>query len=132
MPLVRIDVIKNQRSGQELRLLADTIQQVLQDHFHAPPRDRYQIISQHEPDELICDDTGLGLDYARTDQLVVIQIVQQGRDAATKQKTFAALADALASRCGLKGGDLIISCVGNAREDWSFGYGEAQFVTGRL
>ena len=43
MPLVRVDVIKGQRSNQELRKLADVIQQVLLDTFHAPPRDRYQV-----------------------------------------------------------------------------------------
>ena len=43
MPLVKIDVIKDQRSREELRILADVIQQVLLDHFHAPPRDRYQV-----------------------------------------------------------------------------------------
>ena len=43
MPLVRVDVVKGQRSNQELRKLADVIQQVLLDTFHAPPRDRYQV-----------------------------------------------------------------------------------------
>ena len=43
MPLVRVDVIKGQRSNQELRKLADVIQQVLLDTFHAPQRDRYQV-----------------------------------------------------------------------------------------
>lgn len=90
----------------------------------------FQIISQHEPGELICEDTGLG--YNRTDKLVIIQILQQGRDRATKQKTFAALVNELESRCGLGRQDLIISCAGNTKEDWSFGEGEAQFLTGRL
>jgi phenylpyruvate tautomerase PptA (4-oxalocrotonate tautomerase family) len=43
MPLVKIDVIKGQRTPEELRKLADTVQQVLLDDFDAPPRDRYQV-----------------------------------------------------------------------------------------
>ena len=45
MPLVRIDVIKGQRSPDELRRLADVVQQVLLDNFDAPPGDRYQVSS---------------------------------------------------------------------------------------
>jgi hypothetical protein len=45
---------------------------------------------------------------------------------------FAALADRLWTECGLEKIDLVISCVENKPEDWSFGLGEAQFLTGRL
>lgn len=43
MPLVRIDVIRDAWSPSELKNLADTIQQVMQTHFNAPARDRYQV-----------------------------------------------------------------------------------------
>lgn len=92
--------------------------------------DCHQIISQHEPYELICEDTNLG--YTRTDNLVIIQILQQGRELATKQKTYAALAKELEAHCSLNGHDLIITSSGNTKEDWSFGDGELQFATGRL
>ena len=45
MPLVRIEVIKGRRSPAELRKLADTIQEVMLQHFNAPPKDRYQVKS---------------------------------------------------------------------------------------
>ena len=44
MPLVRIDVQKG-RTAEELRKLADTVQDVMLDVFAAPPGDRYQIIT---------------------------------------------------------------------------------------
>jgi phenylpyruvate tautomerase PptA (4-oxalocrotonate tautomerase family) len=150
MPLVKIDVIKGRRSPAQLRTLADTIQTVMLQKFKASPKDRYQvnrypnelrlcasrrltpaqIITQHEPGEIICEDTGLG--FERTDDLVVIQIFQQGRTAEDKQNVFAALAERLEAECGLKGTDLVMSCVENKKEDWSFGMGEAQFMTGTL
>ena len=89
-----------------------------------------KIISQHEPYELICEDTHLG--YSRTEKLVIIQILQQGRDTATKQKTFAMLAKELGTHCGVNGADVVISCAENTKADWSFGDGEAQFLTGKL
>jgi len=52
MPLVKIDMIRGARTPQEIRKLADVTQQVLEAHFNAPYRDRYQIITQHEEYEL--------------------------------------------------------------------------------
>merc|ERR1712014_289325 len=108
MPNINIHTIKGVRSPQELRKLADVVQQCSLDYFKAPPKDRYQIITQHEPYEIICEDTNLGL--KRTDKL----------------------AEHLKAECGLEGGDLLVTCIENRKEDWSFGNGEAQFLTGAL
>ena len=42
------------------------------------------------------------------------------------------LAANLAARCGLDSADLVVSITDNTDEDWSFGYGRAQFLTGEL
>lgn len=97
---------------------------------HTHPTYSYQIITQHEPYEMICEDTNLG--FTRTDKLVFIQIFQQGRTAEQKQAIYAELAKRLASECGTGGEDLIVSCARNEREDWSFGMGRAQFLVGDL
>ncbi|KAL7948824.1 Tautomerase/MIF superfamily [Trichoderma barbatum] len=130
MPLVKIDVIKGRRTLEQRRKMGDVIQQVLIDTFHAPERDRYQIFTQHEPGEMICWDTGLG--FERTDDLVSIQILSQGRNRDQKMAMYAALGERLEKECGLKGSDLLISVTPNTKEDWSFGYGRAQFLTGEL
>lgn len=130
MPLVQIHLIKGSYTRTQIRTIADTIQSVMESHFHAPPRDRYQIITQHEPYELICEDTGLGLQ--RTEKLIVLHIFQQGRDRATKQATYAEFMKQLGSKVGIGEEDLIISLVANQPEDWSFGKGRAQFVEGDL
>ena len=90
----------------------------------------FQVITQHEDYELICEDTNLG--FTRTNKLVVIQIFQQGRNTQQKQTVYKALYDNLLTSCALPGEDLIVSCVENTRADWSFGIGEAQFLTGAL
>jgi phenylpyruvate tautomerase PptA (4-oxalocrotonate tautomerase family) len=130
MPLVRIDVTENRRSPAQLRDLADTVQDVMLDTFAAPPRDRYQIVTEHKPGQIIAEDTGLG--FTRTDDLVIVQVVQQGRSEAQKQAMYRALADRLEQRTGLSPQDLIVSVTENTREDWSFGEGVAQFLEGRL
>jgi phenylpyruvate tautomerase PptA (4-oxalocrotonate tautomerase family) len=129
MPLVRIDVQEG-RTPDELRKLADTIQDVMLDVFAAPPRDRYQIITEHPKGHIIAEDTGLGLQ--RTDRIVIIQIFQQGRSTEQKRAMYAELAKRLEAECGVRGEDLIISVVANRHVDWSFGLGRAQFLDGTL
>lgn len=129
MPLVRIDVQQG-RSPAELRKIADTVQEVMLDVFAAPPRDRYQIITEHPVGHIIAEDTGLGLD--RSDGVMIIQIFQQGRTAEHKREAYAQLAQRLEAECGVRPEDLIVSVTANEQADWSFGLGRAQFVEGEL
>ena len=129
MPLVRIDVQEG-RTPAELRKIADGVQDVMLDVFAAPPRDRYQIITEHPVGHIIAEDTGLG--FERTDGVVVIEIVQQGRSPDQKSAAYRELAARLHAKCGVEPTDLIVSVTSNRREDWSFGRGEAQFLLGRL
>ena len=130
MPLVHIHLVEGRRDQAAVRRIADVVQEVLREHFAAPPRDRYQLITEHRPGHIIVEDTGLG--FERTDDVVLIQIVQQGRTTEQKQATYRALADRLHDECGVGGHDLIVSVVENSPPDWSFGGGTAQFVTGEL
>jgi phenylpyruvate tautomerase PptA (4-oxalocrotonate tautomerase family) len=129
MPLVRIDVQAG-RTPTELRRLADVVQDVMLDVFAAPPRDRYQIITEHPVGHIIAEDTGLGLE--RSDGVTVIQIFQQGRSLAQKKAAYVELAKRLESQCGLRPADLIVSINANEPADWSFGLGRAQFLEGEL
>ncbi len=129
MPLVRID-LQTGRTSAELRRIADVVQDVMLEFFAAPPGDRYQIITEHPAGQIIVEDSGLGL--VRTDGVTVVQIVQQGRDRAHKEQAYAALAARLETECGIRPADLIVAVTGNTREDWSFGLGRAQFLTGEL
>lgn len=129
MPLVRIDIQKG-RTPEELRRLADTVQEVMLDVFAAPPGDRYQIITEHDKGQIIAEDTGLDLE--RTDGIMIIQIFQQGRSTEQKQAAYAELAKRLEAECGVRPEDVIISVVANRHVDWSFGLGRAQFVEGTL
>jgi phenylpyruvate tautomerase PptA (4-oxalocrotonate tautomerase family) len=129
VPLVRIDLVRG-RTPEQLRALADTVQEVMLDVFAAPPGDRYQVIHQHDPDEMIIEDTGLGIE--RSDGVTVVQVTQQGRDRAQKEALYAALAERLGDRGLVEPRDLVVSVVENTKDDWSFGHGRAQFLTGEL
>jgi Tautomerase enzyme len=129
MPLLRFDVIEG-RSEAEISKLLDAAHDAVVKALKVPVRDRYQIVHQHPPHELIVQDTGLGIERSRN--VVLISIVSNGRGNELKQALYRALADELERQCGIAPNDVMISLVSNTNADWSFGFGEAQFLEGKL
>jgi phenylpyruvate tautomerase PptA (4-oxalocrotonate tautomerase family) len=129
MPLLYVDLIEG-RAPAEIRALLDAIHDAVVEAFGVPPRDRYQVVRTHPAHEIVVWDTGLGID--RSSQLVVLHVVSRRRSAEKKQRFYELVAANLARRCGLDPADLIISITDNGDDDWSFGYGRAQFLTGEL
>jgi phenylpyruvate tautomerase PptA (4-oxalocrotonate tautomerase family) len=95
-----------------------------------PASDRYQIITQHDATEIVAEDTDLGI--VRSSKLVIIQVVSRSRTKEEKLELYRLLARNLERDSGLAPSDLIVTITENADEDWSFGHGRAQFVTGEL
>lgn len=129
MPLLRFDLIRG-RDPENLRKLLDTAHGAMVEAFQVPERDRYQIVHQHAADEMLIEDTGLGL--TRSSNMVVISIVSKARTPEQKQRLYALLAHRLEAECGISPEDIMVSIVENGEADWSFGLGEAQFLTGKL
>ena len=129
MPLLRIDVIEG-RSETELKELLDAIHSAMLAAFKVPERDRYQIVHEHPASEMKIEDTGL--DIPRTEKVVMVQVTTRPRSRFEKQKFYELLCRELVQRCGVKPSDIVVAISQNADEDWSFGYGRAQFITGEL
>ncbi len=129
MPLLRFDLIEG-RSEAELQALLDSAHKTVLAAFGVPARDRYQIVHEHKPSRMIALDTGLGI--ARTEKFVSLQITTRPRSTAEKQNFYRLLCENLSADCGIAPSDVMVSCVENKDEDWSFGHGRAQFLTGEL
>jgi phenylpyruvate tautomerase PptA (4-oxalocrotonate tautomerase family) len=129
MPLLYIDLIEG-RTPSEVRALLDAIHDSVVEAFGVPQRDRYQVVNTHPAHEIVAWDTGLGIE--RSPRQVVLRVVSRRRTRAMKEKFYELLASNLAERCGLDPADLIVSITENDDEDWSFGHGRAQFLTGEL
>lgn len=129
MPFLRIDVIEG-RDEADIRKLLDSIHRSVVEAFDVPERDRYQVIHQHPAHEMVVQDTGLG--FERSQDVVVIQMTSSARSEKQKKLFYRTLADRLKEDCGIVPEDIMVSIVTNGAGDWSFGYGEAQFLTGRL
>jgi hypothetical protein len=129
MPLIRIDAIEG-RSKDEVKTLLDAAHRAVVSALGVPQRDRYQVYHEHPEGHLIVEDTGLGI--VRTKKVLVITVTSMPRSPELKLKLYSELCRELKASSGIVASDVMISIVTNSSPDWSFGNGEAQFVTGKL
>ena len=127
MPLVRIDLPRG-KSTEYRRTLGDVVYEAMIQTINVPANDRFQIITEHPPEELILDRTYLGIE--RSADCVLIQVfLNEGRTTEMKKAFYRAIADGLNERLGLRKQDVFINLVEVKKENWSFGNGEAQYAT---
>ncbi|WP_432534744.1 tautomerase family protein [Kineococcus arenarius] len=129
MPLLRFDLVAG-RTPEALSALLDAAHDAVVAAFEVPAGDRYQVVHQHAPGELVVHDTGLGIE--RTDNVVVLQVTSRQRTREQKERFYALLVENLQHRCGVAPSDVVVSITENSDADWSFGHGRAQFLTGEL
>lgn len=125
MPFVRI-ALRQGKPAKYRRAIVDGVHAAMVEAANVPPLDRFQILTEHAPEDLIYDASYLGI--ARTDDIVMIQITLNQRPTNVKLALYQAIADRLASDPGVRREDVLISLVPVAPEDWSFGHGKAQYV----
>lgn len=126
MPLVRIDLPSSTAPGY-----GGTVGAVIYDAMTAvlnvPKDDRFQIIAEHPPENLIIDPGYLGI--SRSKDCIIIQVtLNDGRTVDQKRAFYKAVADGLHQRLGLRREDVFINLVEVRKENWSFGNGEAQYA----
>jgi hypothetical protein len=129
MPLLSFDLIEG-RTDAEIVTLLDAAHEAVLEAFSVPERDRYQIVNEPRPGRLVVQDTGLGI--PRTDRVVLVRVLSRPRTRQEKTRFYEVLAQRLEAACGIAPSDLVVSFVVNQDEDWSFGHGSAQFLTGAL
>jgi 4-oxalocrotonate tautomerase len=125
MPMVRIDLIGGKSEGHR-RAIGEAVHQALIS-IGVPADDRFQVIAEHDPANVIYPQAYLGLEH--TPGLVMIQITfNDGRTTAQKQALFKAIAEGIHAATGVRAEDVIVNLVEVKRENWSFGAGVAQYV----
>ncbi|WP_374305799.1 tautomerase family protein [Methylocella sp.] len=126
MPFVRIDLVVGKTEAYR-RTIGEVVYEAMRATLNVPENDRFQIVSEHRPNDFIVDRTYLGVE--RTQDCVVIQAtLNAGRSVEMKKAFYKAVADGLHERLGLRRQDVFIGLVETAKENWSFGDGEAQYA----
>ncbi len=129
MPLLRFDILEG-RTDDEIGKLLDAAHPAQVEAFGVPVSDRFQVVNEHKPSHVGFGDIGLGI--KRSDKVVLLQITAMPRSGKQKETFYRLLVEKLQAACGIAPEDVIVSYLGNGNDDWSFGLGEAQFVSGRL
>jgi phenylpyruvate tautomerase PptA (4-oxalocrotonate tautomerase family) len=126
MPLVRIEHSDVRTNSAEL---AGAVHDAIVAIYGIPRRDRFQVITARPASTIIAEDAGLG--FERIDPVIIQIFTQRGRTDEAKQALYAEIASRLGS-VGVAPQDVFIGYVENGPQDWSFGFGRAQYLTGEL
>jgi phenylpyruvate tautomerase PptA (4-oxalocrotonate tautomerase family) len=122
MPFARIDLAQG-KSPEYRAAVADVVYQGIVGVLKAPDGDRFIVINEHKPENLIYDPTFLGM--KRSPDFILIQVTSTvGNNTELKLAFFRFIADELSSKLGIRQEDIMINMVFVAREDWSFGNGQ--------
>ena len=128
MPMVRVSF----RSGQSdawRAAVGEGIHRAMVDAINVPADDRFQVLTEHRPGELVYDPGYLGI--ARGEGFLLIQItLNAGRTLEQKRALYARIAENLSRDPGVRPQDVMINLVEVPKENWSFGNGIAQYAAG--
>jgi 4-oxalocrotonate tautomerase len=126
MPLVRIDLIRGKPAAFR-RQVGEIVYKAMREVINVPADDKFQIITEHSPDEINVAESYLGNSY--TSDIILIQITMNaGRTVEMKKAFFKRIADDLHDRLKVRREDVIINIVEVTKENWSFGGGIAQYA----
>jgi 4-oxalocrotonate tautomerase len=126
VPFVRIDLAHG-KSAAYRRTIGDVVFDAMRATIDVPAGDRFQVIAEHSATDLIFDPEFLGIE--RSGDWISIQVtLNAGRAVEKKRAFYKAVVDGLHERLGHRREDVLINLVEVARENWSFGNGEAQLA----
>ena len=126
MPLVRISLVKGKPEAYR-RKVGDAVHRALVETISVPALDRFQLITEHEPGDIVYDSNYLGI--VRSSDIVIIQItLSAGRTLEQKRALYRRIASNLGAAVGLRPEDAWVNLVETAKENWSFGNGLASYA----
>ena len=124
MPLVRI-TLRDDTPHETRRAVSAGVHRAMVATIGIPEGDRFQIIDERPADSLVADPEYLGVD--RQSVLFIEITLVAGRTVEKKKALYAAIAKQM-ELAGIRPADVIVVLHETAREDWSFGNGEAQVL----
>ena len=126
MPTSRI-ALRRGKSAQYRRAISDAIHRALVEVIGIPGEDHFHVIDEYDADNFIYHPSFL--DIARTDDLVIINIVLRGgRSRELRVQLHRKIAEFLAQKPGVRPQDVFVYLIENDCADWSIGNGDAPLM----
>jgi len=122
MPFARIDLLKG-KTPEFRATVADIVYKGIVDVLKAPDGDRFIVLNEHTPDNLIYDVNFLG--WNRSPDFMLIQVTSTvGNNTDSKLAFFRYISEGLKTQLAVRPDDVMINMVFVDRSDWSFGDGQ--------
>jgi 4-oxalocrotonate tautomerase len=126
MPIVRIALPSATTQFQQAEI-SNSIHEAMVETFSVPLADKFQIITRHSDEDLICTEEFLKVKH--TKNVVLVQITCSfGRSIEVKKRLYLKIVEKVAQRTAFLPSDVIINLVETAKENWSFGDGIAHYA----
>jgi phenylpyruvate tautomerase PptA (4-oxalocrotonate tautomerase family) len=93
-----------------------------------PEKDLFVVLTAHLQGELVVDPAFMAMERSNDFTLVHITL-RKGRSTEAKQALYRRIAQLAKERAGVEPDDVMIVLSENDSSDWSFGSGEAQYVS---
>ena len=104
----------------------DSLYRAMREALNVPDDDQFMTISEHEAANFRCGD---GYGIARSADVLFIQItVFSTRTPDQKKALFARIAHLLGESPGIRPEDVFVNILDSGKENWSVGFGLAQFA----
>lgn len=125
MPLLHISMRAGKPDAYR-QAIFDGLYRAMRETLGVPDDDQFMTITEHEAANFR---TGHGYDIPRTQDVVYIQFtVFDTRTPEQKKALFKRTAELLGKNPGIRPEDVFINILESAKENWSVGYGVAQFA----
>ena len=105
----------------------DSLYRAMRETFNVPEDDQFMTITEHDAASFRYSPSYLGME--RSDDLLFIQITANNtRTLEQKKALFQRIAELLGESPGIRPDDVFVNLVEVAKENWSFGNGEAPYA----
>jgi 4-oxalocrotonate tautomerase len=126
MPLAHISLRAGKPAAYR-QAIFDSVYRALRETFNVPEDDQFMAITEHDAANFRYGATYF--DVARSDDLVLIQLtVSNTRTLEQKKALFLRITELLGKSPGIRPEDVFVNLVEVVKENWSFGYGLAQYA----
>jgi len=126
MPLIRIS-LRAGKPANYRQAIAENIYGSLRETFNVPENDFFATVDELQPRDFIYDRKYFNIE--RSDDLVLIQLtVSNTRTVEQKKALYRRIVERLGKSPGVRPQDIFLNLLEVAKENWSFGNGEAQYA----
>jgi 4-oxalocrotonate tautomerase len=126
MPLTRIS-LRRGKPAAYIRALMTEVYEAMRETFDVPEDDCFMTVTEHDAEAFLFGRHYLAIE--RSDDLVMIQITANNTRRTEKKKAlYRRIVERLAISPGVRREDVLISLVEVAKDNWSFGNGDAQYA----